>query len=245
MLQQETTNLKEDLQELHSEFIISLETKKGTVVQQNAVQQYQEIMDEFFRTRTTAYLITLATLINQALKISINNFSEDGASYDDVKYIEESLGIKDGKIEKRVKGVQSVLFSIGALKVIENDIVSLLNSSFTGMVKLKDLNTAVQNSVSRKFHDFFEVYATGAVFNVYNASQLAFARKYKYKKFIYAGGIVDETRDFCLERDGLEFWDYQGKEWNALEWRGKIPGVDFFIQCGGVNCRHHIEWIKE
>ena len=245
MLQQETKNLKEDLQELHSEFILSLETSKGTVIQQNAAQEYQEIMDEFFRTRTTPYLVTLAMLINRALKISIDNFSEDGASYDDVKYIEESMGIKDGKIEKKVKGVESILFSIGALKVLENDVVTLVNSSYTGMVRLKDLNTAVQQTVSRKFYDFFEVYATGAVFNAYNASQLTFARKYKYKKFIYQGGIIEETRDFCLERDGLEFWDYQGREWNALEWRGKIPGVDFFIQCGGYNCRHHIEWIKE
>ena len=222
-----------------------LEHEGGTILrQEDAIAEYEEKMERFFSVKMTAFLILLAKMIREAVELSVKNFKEDGAKYADVKYIEETLGIKNGKIEKYHGKKMTVLFAIGSLWVLRNDVTFLTNNSFNGMVKRKDLWRAVEKSVNRKYYDFFETYAIGTIFQSYNASQLSFARKYDYEKFIYQGGIVEESRDFCIERAGLEFHRSQGLEWNEMDWKGKIPGVDFFIQCGGYNCLHHIEWIE-
>ena len=242
----EVDKLKNDLLKLHRTYIQDLEADEGIIVQQRAmIGEYQRRMDEFFERRTAAVLALLATLIRQSVQLSVDNFKEDGATYDDVKYIEEALGISNGRIQKTRNNRMTVLFAIGSLKVIENDVITLVNSSFTGMVKRKELYNAIERSVNRKFYDFFTTYAVGAVFQSYNTAQLSFARKYNYQKFLYAGDIIEESRDFCVERAGLEFDREEGDKWNEMEWRGKIPGVDFFIQVGGYNCRHHIEWTKD
>ncbi len=205
----------------------------------------QVLMDRFFDTDTAPLVVELAKEIRAAIRLSVDNFEDEGATIDDVRYIEHALGIRDGKVQKYHKGKMTVLFALGSMMVIRNDIISLMLNSFTGMVTRTDLWRGIERSINRKYRDFFATYATGAIFQSYNAAQLSFARKYDYKKFRYVGGIIEESREFCVERAGHEFFREDGEAWNKMDWRGKIQGVDFFIQCGGYNCLHHIHWIKD
>lgn len=242
----EIDKLKKELLSMVRDFIYDLETEDRVIVlQRRKLAEFQARFESFTNNRTAPVLKHLGRKIRDALVLSVENFKEDGAEIDDVAYIEQALGIHNGKIYRQRNGKMTVLFSLGAMSVIENDILILINSSFTGMVTRTDLWGAAERSINRKFYDFFEVYAMGAIFQAYNAAQLSFARKYKYEKFIYAGDIIEESREFCVQRAGNEFWRKDGESWNEQEWRGKIPGVDFFIQVGGYNCLHHIEWIKE
>lgn len=206
------------------------------------IPEYQELMDDFFKEEMTVFLAFLALKIKDVLKMAQEQFADDGAEY--LYKIEEALGIKADKVRKYNDGQLTVLYALGGLAVLENDIILLLHSAFNGQVSKKDLRTAVIRTASRKYHDFFDVYAVATVFQSYRTAQKIYADQFKYKKFLYAGGIIDESRDFCIERAGHEFFKEQGEEWNDMEWKGKIPGVDFFVQCGGYNCLHHLEWIK-
>ena len=234
------------LMSLVKSFVYDLETEGRHIIPQpEKIGDFQHKMGRFFVNKTAPLLGELAMRIRKVLMHSVDNFSEDGAEFKDVKYIEESIGIINGKLQRKRNKQLTVLYAIGGIKVIENDVMSLINNSFTGMVTRKDLWKAAERTVSRKYADFFEVYYYDTLFQTYNAAQLSFARKYDYKKFLYAGDLVEDSRDFCVERAGHEFWREDGEEWNGLEWRGKIQGVDFFVQVGGYRCRHHIHWIKE
>lgn len=245
-LKKEIDNHKSSLEKVIRAFIFDLETEERAIVPQlEKTGEFQELMDKFFKNHSKPLLRGLAEKIRKALLLSVDNFEEDGAKLSDVTYIERSLGIYDGKIQKHKDGKMTVLFAIASLKVIENDILSLLSNAFTGMVTRTDLWKATSKTISRKHYDFFETYAMGSVFQSYNAAQLSFAREYGYNKFLYAGGIIEESRDFCVERAGRIFSRKEGEEWNDMDWKGKIAGVDFFIQAGGHNCLHLIEWTKE
>jgi hypothetical protein len=62
------------------------------------------------------------------------------------------------------------------------------------------------------------------------------------KKFRYAGGLVNDSRPFCVARDGKVFDEGAIRSWGRLgDWKGKIPGTDeatIFVYLGGYRCRH-------
>lgn len=61
---------------------------------------------------------------------------------------------------------------------------------------------------------------------------------------IYAGTLVDDSRQFCIDRlNGIYTLPFIN-EWNKLEWQGKRPG-DVKINCGGYNCIHSFNWISK
>jgi hypothetical protein len=253
MLEELYKQLREELDRLSNKLTKSLSNfvddfdheNRIAVFDNDKISEYQELMDNFFKKEMTPFLGFLALKIRDALQLAQENFAEDGAEYEDIQHIEEALGIEGGKIKKYRDGKMTILYALGSLKVLENDVITLLHSAMNGQVARVDLKKAVVNTASRKYHDFFDVYAIGSVWQSFNTAQRIYAGKFKYNKFIYAGGIIEESRDFCVDRAGKEFFFDQGLEWNELDWKGKIPGVDFFVQCGGYNCLHHLEWIKE
>ena len=241
----EIDRLKERLLQRTQDFIYELDIKNRVMVRQGRkLADYRKEMESFFNEEMAVFLALLGGTIHAAIMKSVKNFEANGAEYEDVKYIEESLGIYDGEIKPFHNKKMTMLYALGTLLVIENDVVSLLNNSFTGMVTRRDLWGSVERSINRKFYDFFETYAVSSLYQSYNAAQVSFARKYDYDKFLYAGDVIEESREFCVARAGLEFHRSEGELWNGQHWRGKIEGVDFFIQVGGYNCRHHLEWIK-
>lgn len=242
-LQARVDDLKEKLIKHIDKYVKDLDTEEGMLKRNRmAGKKLVKYMDTFFKEHTTPFLIYLALRIRDALQIAADNFDEDDTSL--VDHLQENLGIKDGKIRAMVDGKLTILFAIGMMKVLENDMVMMVNNSINGDVTRHMLRKNLHASVSRKYHDFFEVYAMGAFMQTYNTAQLIYARKHKREKFLYVGGLIDESRDFCQERDGHEFTFDQGKEWDNLWWKGKIEGVPFFIQIGGYNCRHHLQWLE-
>lgn len=57
-------------------------------------------------------------------------------------------------------------------------------------------------------------------------------------RFIFSGGVLKDSRKFCVDRVGKVFTKKQVKSWNGLSWRGKMPNCDIFICLGGYNCTH-------
>lgn len=71
-----------------------------------------------------------------------------------------------------------------------------------------------------------------------------YAGQLKLNYFIYQGGEIKTTRQFCEERNGNVYTREEGEAFNLLDWEGKKVGHRFFIDCGGYNCRHYLDWIS-
>ena len=76
------------------------------------------------------------------------------------------------------------------------------------------------------------------------AEAKSFADELKMQAFIYSGGKVSDTRDFCCRRNGLVFTREESKHWSSIKWTGKNRGYVPLIDMGGYNCRHSPQWIS-
>lgn len=76
------------------------------------------------------------------------------------------------------------------------------------------------------------------------AESKSFADELKMQAFIFSGGKVRDTRDFCCKRNGLVFTREEAKHWSSISWTGKNRGYVPLIDMGGYNCRHSPQWIS-
>lgn len=237
---------KDELRKRIQEFLNSLHVEEEGYIKRDLskVGEFESLMDKYFDDHMVGYLTYMVGAVRSILKKAAENFKEDGAEFSDVKFIEEFLGVRANKVVSERQGHATVLFAAASMTAIRVDVINKLQQAMITNTFLPDFKKAIDSSVSRRFHDYFEINSVAAIFNSYNSANYFFAKKYDYTKFRYEGGLISESRDFCIERNGLEFPIETGREWNDLEWKGKIPGVDFFVQCGGYNCRHWITYIK-
>jgi hypothetical protein len=144
----------------------------------------------------------------------------------------------------------------GYLSAISNsDVIALqvsryINQSLAARVPMNQfkkgfrqlfLNPGKTGLLERHFERF-----TRDIFQQFDRSvQLQLAQELGLKHFIYAGTIMKKTRDFCEERNNKIYTIEEAQKWNQKNWKGKIPDVNFFIQAGGYNCRHHLNFISE
>ena len=77
------------------------------------------------------------------------------------------------------------------------------------------------------------------------------AANYEYGKSlglnyaIYSGTLIETSRPFCEERVNKVFSIKEIAAWSELDFEGKPPIYNPFINCGGYNCRHHLSFISD
>lgn len=57
----------------------------------------------------------------------------------------------------------------------------------------------------------------------------------------YAGGLIRDSRPFCVERAGKIFHRSEIEQWATLDWKGRTRGTDdstIWTYAGGYNCQH-------
>lgn len=67
--------------------------------------------------------------------------------------------------------------------------------------------------------------------------------------FRYTGGLIDDSRPFCVERNGKIYHRSQIEDWADLpEWSGRMPNTDretIFVKRGGWRCNHVLTIVTE
>ncbi|HNR55534.1 MAG TPA: hypothetical protein PKJ19_10215, partial [Flavobacteriales bacterium] len=87
------------------------------------------------------------------------------------------------------------------------------------------------------------------------ASSDAYATKLGLDAFIYAGGLIETSRDFCIKRNGKVFSRKEAeREWpkdptlprtKKERESGVLVGYDPLRDMGRWNCRHRIRFISD
>jgi len=73
-----------------------------------------------------------------------------------------------------------------------------------------------------------------------------YSEELQLKYFIYNGGIIKNSRAFCIKRAGKVFTTKETESWeNDPENTAKPPNYDPLINRGGYGCRHSIDYITE
>jgi BMFP domain-containing protein YqiC len=79
--------------------------------------------------------------------------------------------------------------------------------------------------------------ATAAVIGFGAAYLMSRSRQRNIKRFQYAGGTIETSREFCVEHDGNIYTEEEIYQIWDDDWRGKEEGDPFIVR-GGYNCRH-------
>lgn len=62
---------------------------------------------------------------------------------------------------------------------------------------------------------------------------------------LYSEGLMTTSRQFCIDRVGKVFTRAEIEGWKKLDWQGKPADYDPFVDVGGHNCTHTLDWITE
>lgn len=99
----------------------------------------------------------------------------------------------------------------------------------------------------------------GFVLDTYNQADALtnqeFAKRLDLRYFIYSGGLIETSREFCRKRDGQVFTTEEAEKWGTdktlprtkaeKEAGGKPAGYVPLVDRGRWNCRHRILYISE
>lgn len=70
---------------------------------------------------------------------------------------------------------------------------------------------------------------------------LEFAEKMGYDFAAYEGGLIKTSREFCIKHNGKVYHRDEIAEFDPKE--AKPPDYNPYTDCGGYNCRHHLNWV--
>ena len=73
----------------------------------------------------------------------------------------------------------------------------------------------------------------------------AHAEQNGIKYFIYAGGLIETSREFCIKRNGLLFNKNNISDWASDPTLPETPGYNPIIDMGSYHCRHWPQWLTD
>lgn len=152
--------------------------------------------------------------------------------------------IKDTGLRNSVK--TKVLEGV-TKQISKKDMLSLLKTHIKGD---KPVSGQIVKRFKTTIYDVYQQYD--------NAMSKTFAGELGLKAFIFAGGIISDSRQFCAEKNGKVFTVEEAQEWKndpllprtkAEKKSGVVVGYDPLINMGrwqgtSETCRHHPSFIS-
>jgi hypothetical protein len=120
--------------------------------------------------------------------------------------------------------------------------------SFSGMLDQLRIFIKGNEKVEGKLISYSNNIIKDALFQYARSFQQSVVSDLKLKWYLYAGGLIDRSRPFCIERAGKYFTEEEIKSWVPLEWSGKnklTTQSSIFILVGGHACSHQLIAVSE
>ena len=109
----------------------------------------------------------------------------------------------------------------------------------------KQIRDAAFDKGARSIKHHFQTNANDAYAQFDRTTQTTYADELGLRAFIYEGGLIETSREFCNERNGKVFTTDEAEAWKLLNWKGKNKDYDPLRDMGGHNCRHHPSFISD
>jgi len=227
----------------------------GNMAKANLIER---VFDEFGRTDIDAILGKYA---NELLAISGKNaayyyaigFDREkvAAIAADLTLIRQVIGIdENGKLAK-----EGFLYRLGRAESVRQKIKDYVVTSIVSGQSLETFRKGLKNAVSGgagidgALESYWNSYAYDAYAKVREVDNLHFKNEIGLKHFIYQGGLIKTSRDFCIKKNGKAFTEEEAKrDWPKdpdLIDKKHLASYNPLIDRGRNNCRHFLMWISE
>jgi len=269
------------LSDIITDLIPGLDIKNGLIVDNAKNYRLLSVLDKTYKdfrkvsNQTIFEQITTGTSVISAKSVEYFTVMLAGdlpGRFDKIvtkanKLINLKLGLDGGKLTRG-----GFLQSFFDSNTIGTELKNMTSKAVTSNMDMKDYVKALREMITgspdktgimeRQFQRFaYDIYQQyDRSYNLMLGNELGF------KYFIYQGGLIEDSRDFCVAHNN-KVWSIEESElWG--EWtpsQGEYPvgyevkakdiysvpsylgyaGYDPLIDCGGYNCRHTLGWISD
>ena len=148
-----------------------------------------------------------------------------------------------------IETVNSYVLQDGLASQVKIPLDQILNQnintggSYSGM--LKQLKTFIEGdpNLDGRLTSYSKGILRDTLFQYARSYQQSVTADLKLEWYLYAGGLMDKSRPFCVERAGGYFHQKEIEGWAKLSWAGKNPLTtesSIFVLAAGFNCQHSI-----
>ena len=156
----------------------------------------------------------------------------------------------DVKNETIVRG--SYFDSLIRSEPVAQEILQRFQSALAGNTSLSDFQKAMRDDLVAEGGNLgaFERYFYRNTFDILQEHDRQVGKVYaddlQLNYLIWNHTTKDTSTDFCNKRQGRIFTREFAARWDSeLNWKGKKPNNDVFIDGHGYNCRTSIDWISD
>lgn len=148
-----------------------------------------------------------------------------------------------------IETVNSYLLQDGLAAQIKLPLNDILNQNinaggqFSGM--LDQIRTFIKGNdkVEGRLLSYSRNFLRDSLFQYTRAYQQSVTADLGLEFYLYSGGLIDRSREFCIERAGNFYHQKEIEAWASLTWKGKSPLTtesSIFVLAGGFSCAHEI-----
>jgi hypothetical protein len=170
------------------------------------------------------------------------------------KLINLKIGLDGGKLQRG-----GFLQSFFDSNTIGTELKQMTSKAVTSNMDMKDYTKLLKDKITGTpeyiggLERQFQRYAYD-LYQQYDAAyNLTLGNEFGFNYFIYQGGLVKDSREFCVEHNNKVYSIKEAQDWAT--WvsptTGEVPsylgypGYDPLIDRGGYNCRHALGWIAD
>jgi len=262
------------------DIISELDVVNGII--QDTAKNYRLVasLDKVFR----LFSVEQASVLLPQITASVTAISDIGDSYF-LAIATESIMKRFDKIVEGAKVITDLRFGLKGGKFVRGGLIEELISQF-GATEVKQImsKAVAGNMGKREFIKQMRGFVTGMegkpgiserkwkqfAYDIYQQYDATYNKKladeFGLEYFLYQGGLIDDSRDFCAAHNNkvwtteeAETWatwtpaqgeypeGYEVKAKNIYETPSYMgyPSYDPFLDRGGYNCRHQLGYISE
>lgn len=151
--------------------------------------------------------------------------------------------------QQTISSVEKYVLQDGLESQVVEPLVSILNQNinsggkFTGFMEQVKTFVEGNDKVDGRAVNYTRVYLRNVLFQYARSYQQSVTADLKLEWYLYSGGLIDKSREFCIERSGKYFHQSEVEGWAKLSWQGKDPLTtesSIFVLAGGFSCIHTI-----
>ena len=249
-LEYHVAQMERDMDDLAVAFLATFLLDGSTLINTSAnyehANQSDSVFDEAYKTFIMAFLIYLGQKIIDGAVLTVADFSSRGIQPvgNEAKLVGRMIGFVDGKV---VKG--GYLSTLGRMSVLRDYFHKYIVSAISSAQKMNQFLKNVKpifistDKAKSAFSSYYGKYAYDSLQQATNSIALYIADQRNLTHYEYHGGLVKNSRPFCIEHHGQIFDREDAARFDEQDWRGKIPNVPFLIAVGGWQCFHTIKWL--
>jgi hypothetical protein len=153
-----------------------------------------------------------------------------------------------------IQTIERYILQDGLQSQVIDPLVQIMNQNvniggkFSGFLKqVQDYikgNEKVEGRALRYSRNFLK----DSLFQYSRSYQESVTRDLKLDWYLYSGGLIDTSREFCIERNGQYFRRSEVESWASQSWAGRHASTtesSIFVFCGGYGCGHSLIPVDE